>query len=73
MKALSVIIPIYNSEQYVNHLISQLKQQTVPAEEVIFVNDGSTDCTMNTLINKSSQLEHCKIMCIKNGGGGQSS
>ncbi len=40
---ISVIIPVYNGEKYINTIYSCLKEQTYRDLEIIFINDGSTD------------------------------
>ena len=40
---ISVIIPCYNDGKFINETIERLKKQTLPAQEIIVVNDGSTD------------------------------
>jgi len=42
---ISAVIPAYNAEEYVGRAIESVLQQTRPAEEVIVVDDGSTDRT----------------------------
>ena len=41
--AVSVIIPFFNSENYLGAAIGSVLQQTLPPSEVIVVDDGSTD------------------------------
>ncbi len=44
MKSLiSVIVPIYNVEKYLNECLLSIQNQTYPLLEVILINDGSTD------------------------------
>ena len=40
---LSVIVPIYNSEKYLDQCISSICNQTYENLQIILVNDGSTD------------------------------
>ncbi|MBS7021068.1 MAG: glycosyltransferase family 2 protein [Firmicutes bacterium] len=40
---ISVVIPVYNAEKYLNRLIASLQRQTFSDFEVIFVDNGSTD------------------------------
>lgn len=40
---ISVLIPCYNQEQYIEHTIQAVVDQTRPADEIIVVDDGSTD------------------------------
>lgn len=45
MVAVSVIIPAYNEEAYINRCLSSLSQQSLRDFEIIVVDDGSTDKT----------------------------
>ena len=40
---ISIIVPIYKAEQYVQHCVDSLLEQTYPNFELILVNDGSPD------------------------------
>lgn len=43
MKNVSVIIPVYNMEQYLRKCLDSIVSQTMKDLQVILVNDGSTD------------------------------
>ena len=43
MPKVSVIVPIYNSEKYLDMMLESVKNQTFRDFEAILVNDGSTD------------------------------
>ncbi len=43
MSKISVIVPVYNVEKYLNSCIDSLINQTYKNIEIILVNDGSTD------------------------------
>lgn len=45
----SVIIPAYNAEKYIRNTVGTVLSQTYPNVEVIVVNDGSTDKTLEVL------------------------
>ena len=53
----SVVIPVYNRQHLLNRAIDSILQQTRPAEEVIVVNDGSTDETSKILQQYAHQLK----------------
>ena len=40
----SVIIPVYNVENYLERCFNSLKNQTIKNIEFIAIDDGSTDC-----------------------------
>jgi glycosyltransferase involved in cell wall biosynthesis len=54
MIAVSIIIPVYNSEKYLKECIESLLAQTLTNCEFIFVNDGSQD-------NSQAIIESCQI------------
>lgn len=46
---LSIIVPAYNVEEYIEECLESIVQQTASPDEVILVNDGSTDSTFSIL------------------------
>ena len=42
-KTLSIIIPVYNTQDYLKRCVDSLIAQTYPNIEIILVNDGSND------------------------------
>ncbi|MDE5558714.1 MAG: glycosyltransferase [Ruminococcus sp.] len=65
---ISVIVPIYNVEQYVCSCVESICLQTYSNLEVILVDDGSTDKSgeiCDELANKDSRI---KVIHKKNGG-----
>ena len=49
MVKVSVIVPVYNAEKYLNQCISSIANQTLSDIEIIAINDGSTDDSLNVL------------------------
>jgi len=66
---ISIIIPVYNVENYVNETLDSVKNQTSLPDEVIVINDGSTDNSFN-IIKNYSDLKCFKIFETKNQGLG---
>ena len=60
MKTLSIIIPFYNTEPYINELLQVLDKQVNDSVEVIIIDDGSrkeftTDYSWATVIRQRNQ------------------
>eukprot|EP01093_Parvamoeba_rugata_P017541 TRINITY_DN7089_c0_g2_i1.p1 TRINITY_DN7089_c0_g2~~TRINITY_DN7089_c0_g2_i1.p1 ORF type:complete len:208 (+),score=21.14 TRINITY_DN7089_c0_g2_i1:227-850(+) len=68
---ISVIIPVYNSEPYLKRVFDSVQNQTLKAIEVIFVNDGSTDDSLNVLYKLGEKDERVKIVTQENNGTGE--
>lgn len=68
-KKVSVVVPAYNAEKYVDHIVEDFLGQSDQNFEVIFVDDGSTDQTHNLLqaVEKQTPLD-IKVIHQKNGG-----
>lgn len=65
---ISIVIPIYNGENYVKDMVEMLKAQTYPEFEVILVNDGSIDKTAE-LYQKSTEGDNrFKLLNKENSG-----
>ncbi len=54
---LSIIIPMYNVENYISKTINSLLVQKVNNMEIIIVDDGSTDNSLQVLLNMISDTE----------------
>ncbi len=65
---ISIIIPIYNAEKYIDRCIESVIQQTYTNMEIICINDGSTDNTLQILNNYAYKDIRIKIIDKKNEG-----
>lgn len=66
MKKLSIIVPVYNVEDYIEECIESLLVQTLENIEIIVVNDGSKDDSMK-IVEKFND-ERIILVNRKNGG-----
>jgi len=57
----SVIIPAYNSGEFISEAISSVLRQTYTEYEIIFVDDGSTDSTREIIENNFPQIKYFYI------------
>lgn len=49
MNLVSVIVPVYNRADYIGETIDSILSQSYKEVEVILINDGSTDGTLDIL------------------------
>ncbi len=67
-KKVSVIVPIYNVEKYLEGAIESIVNQTFKDIEIILVNDGSTDNSQE-IIKKYAKKDKRIIVINKDNGG----
>lgn len=67
---ISIIIPCYNAEKYIEKTINSILQQYNSNIQIILVNDGSTDHTYETLqrIKQENKIRNITILNQKNQG-----
>lgn len=65
---ISVVIPAYNIEQYIERTLDSVVGQTFSNLEIIVVNDGSQDNTANVLDRYAKMDSRIKIIHKENGG-----
>lgn len=53
---ISVIMPLYNAEKYLEEALESVKEQTYPNFEIICINDASTDTTVE-ILHKYQKLD----------------
>ena len=68
MTKVSVIIPVYNVEKYLRECLDSVVNQTLKDIEIICVNDGSTDNSLEILKEYEKQDSRIKIIDKKNEG-----
>ncbi len=65
---ISLIIPVYNVQDYLYKALNSVVCQTLKNIEVIIVNDGSTDNSLEIIEQFAKQNPHFKIINQKNAG-----
>jgi len=65
---ISVIVPVYNVEAYLERCVESILQQTYTHFELILINDGSTDSSGQICDHLASQYENIKVYHIENAG-----
>ena len=70
MVKISVIMPVYNGEKYLEKTCLNLSKQTLTDIELICVNDGSTDNSLNILEKLADKYDFIKIINQENQGSG---
>ncbi len=72
MARVSVVVPIYNVEKYLRQCLDSIVGQTLDDIEVICVNDGSTDSSLEIINEYVSRDPRFKVIDKKNSGYGHS-
>jgi len=72
MKKVSIIVPVYNVEKYLEKCLTSLVNQTLDNIEIIVVNDGTKD-NSQIIIDKFKAQYPSKIVSIIKENGGQGS
>ena len=65
MDKLSIVIPVYNTEKYLDDCLKSILNQSYKNIELIIVNDGSTDKSENIIkkyLKKSDKIKYKKII-----------
>lgn len=68
MEKISIIVPIYNIENYIGKNIQSIINQTYTNIEILLVNDGSTDSSFKICQNYAKQDNRIILLDKPNGG-----
>lgn len=64
----SIIMPVYNVSAYLDTALTSVFNQTYSNYELICVNDGSIDCSLQILKDYHSKIKNMRIINQSNGG-----
>lgn len=70
MIKISIVVPCYNVELYIRECMESILSQTLREMEIIFIDDGSTDRTLEILEEYQKKREEIKILRQENQGSG---
>ena len=64
----SIVIPVYNVEKYIERCLKSILNQTLDSIEVIVIDDGSTDNSGKICDEFSTKYKNVKTFHKRNGG-----
>ena len=65
---ISVIVPVYNIEKYLERCVTSIKEQTYSNLEILLIDDGSTDASGEMCDRMAGEDERIRVFHKKNGG-----
>ncbi|WP_158095296.1 glycosyltransferase [Collinsella sp. An2] len=71
MPSVSVILPIYNVENYLEQCLASVRDQTLADIEIICVDDGSTDSSPSIMDRFAAEDKRFHVIHKENGGYGK--
>ena len=71
MVKISIIIPVFNAENYLRKCIDNVLKQTIDSFEIICIDDGSTDHSEDILLEYASKYNYIKVLSQENKGAGE--
>lgn len=66
MTLVSIVIPVYNAEKYIEECLDSLLRQTYSDFEIICVDDGSTDCSLEILREYEKRDSRVAVLTQRN-------
>lgn len=66
----SVIMPVYNAEEFLRQSVDSVLSQTLKDIELVCVDDGSSDSSVAILEDYRNRDDRVKLICQENAGAG---
>lgn len=66
----SIVVPVYNTQEYLEICLESIRMQTYTDFEVIMINDGSTDCSKDICTEYENKDSRFHLINKENGGVG---
>ena len=70
MPKVSVVMPVYNASRFLNESVNSILNQTLDDLELICVDDGSTDDSLDILNEFKAKDSRVKVFSLPHHGGG---
>ena len=70
MPAISIVVPVYNAEKYLDRCLESIYKQTFKDYEIILVNDGSSDNSLEICKTYALNDKRIKVIDKENEGSG---
>lgn len=67
----SVIMPVFNGEKFLERSVASLLKQTLDNFEIVFIDDGSTDDSLRILKEYEKEYDFVKVLTQENSGSGK--
>ncbi|MDY4031665.1 MAG: glycosyltransferase [Pyramidobacter sp.] len=64
----SVVVPVYNVGEYLEDMLRSVLRQSLTQLEVICVNDGSTDASLDVLMRWAAEEPRISVLSQENAG-----
>ena len=65
---ISIVVPVYNSEKYIGTCINSIRNQTYKNIEIIIVNDGSNDSSLDIITKLKEEEPRITVISTENKG-----
>ena len=69
---ISIVVPIYNVQDYLRECLGSIQKQTLHDIEIICINDGSIDCSYPIIMEYAFEDSRFKVIDKQNSGYGDS-
>lgn len=67
----SIIIPVYNEEENIDIIVQKIVELPIKNKEILFIDDGSTDNTLEKIHNNSKSNTDIKYISLSRNFGHQ--
>ena len=70
MKKIASVVVTYNNAEMLNNLLVDLEKQTRPLDEIIVIDNSTTDATKNMVAERYSEIKYIRLIENQGSAGG---